>query len=114
MQLLLARAYRQAGDFTHAAKHFLHSEKPAEFADALYNWSKQGYPSESDLYLARAVLQLLSLENLRDANQVNEIYVAKCKDVGRSVDLPLFNFTRFLLLTLEVRGACGLIGRTRK
>lgn len=49
------------------------------------------------------MLQLLSLENLRDANQVHDVYVAKCKDAGRSVDLPLFNFTRFLLLTLEVR-----------
>jgi hypothetical protein len=33
---------------------------------------------------------------------VYEAYVAKCKGDGRPVDLPLFNFTRFLLLTLEV------------
>lgn len=57
LQLLLARAYRTAGDFTHAMKHFLHSENPQELADALFQWSTQGYPSESDLYLARAVLQ---------------------------------------------------------
>ncbi|EGZ13386.1 hypothetical protein PHYSODRAFT_316672 [Phytophthora sojae] len=101
LQLLLARAYRTAGDFTHAMKHFLHSENPQELADALFQWSTQGYPSESDLYLARAVLQLLSLENLRDANKVYEAYVAKCQSAGRPVDLPLFNFTRFLLLTLE-------------
>ncbi|ETK78310.1 hypothetical protein F441_15930 [Phytophthora nicotianae CJ01A1] len=101
LQLLLARAYRTAGDFTHALKHFLHAETPQELADALFQWSTQGYPSESDLYLARAVLQLLSLENLRDANKVYEAYVAKCQSVGRPVDLPLFNFTRFLLLTLE-------------
>ncbi|EEY68586.1 uncharacterized protein PITG_17700 [Phytophthora infestans T30-4] len=101
LQLLLARAYRTAGDFTHALKHFLHAENPQELADTLFQWSTQGYPSESDLYLARAVLQLLSLENLRDANKVYEAYVAKCQSVGRPVDLPLFNFTRFLLLTLE-------------
>lgn len=47
--------------------------------------------------------RLLSLENLRDANKVYEEYVAKCKAANRSVDLPLFNFLRFLLLTLEVR-----------
>lgn len=47
--------------------------------------------------------RLLSLENLRDANKVYEAYVAKCQSAGRPVDLPLFNFTRFLLLTLEVR-----------
>lgn len=101
LQLLLARAYRTAGDFTHALKHFLHAENPQELADTLFQWSEQGYPSESDLYLARAVLQLLSLENLRDANKVHEAYVAKCKSAGRPVDLPLFNFVRFLLLTLE-------------
>ncbi|KAG6611125.1 uncharacterized protein IUM83_15915 [Phytophthora cinnamomi] len=101
LQLLLARAYRTAGDFSHAMKHFLHAENPQELADTLFQWSTQGYPSESDLYLARAVLQLLSLENLRDANKVHEMYVAKCQSAGRPVDLPLFNFTRFLLLTLE-------------
>ncbi|KAG7383318.1 Golgi to ER traffic protein 4 [Phytophthora pseudosyringae] len=101
LQLLLARAYRSAGDFTHAMKHFLHAENPQELAEALFQWSTQGYPSESDLYLARAVLQLLSLENLRDANKVYEAYVAQCQGAGRPVDLPLFNYTRFLLLTLE-------------
>uniref|UniRef100_K3WSS6 Golgi to ER traffic protein 4 n=1 Tax=Globisporangium ultimum (strain ATCC 200006 / CBS 805.95 / DAOM BR144) TaxID=431595 RepID=K3WSS6_GLOUD len=101
LQLLLARAYRKAGDFTHAAKHYLHAENPSEFADALFEWSTHGYQSEYDLYLARVVLQLLSLENLRDANTLRDAYVAKCKDAKRPVDLPLFNFVRFLLLTLE-------------
>ncbi|KAL3658308.1 hypothetical protein V7S43_016696 [Phytophthora oleae] len=101
LQLLLARAYRTAGNFTHALKHFLHAENPQELAEALFEWSLKGYPSESDLYLARAVLQLLSLENLRDANKVYEAYVTKCQSAGRPVDLPLFNFSRFLLLTLE-------------
>ena len=47
--------------------------------------------------------RLLSLENLRDANKVYEAYVANCEHAGRAIDLPLINFTRFLLLTLEVR-----------
>lgn len=144
LQLLLARAHRNAGDYTHAAKHYLHAENPSEFADALFDWSKLGYQSEYDLYLARSVLQyvlfgsvtcvlvsvmaachlqhvclcrygweihrLLSLENLRDANKVYEEYVAQCKAANRSVDLPLFNFLRFLLLTLEVRFALDAIG----
>ncbi|DAZ97218.1 TPA: hypothetical protein N0F65_003849 [Lagenidium giganteum] len=101
LQLLLARAYQQAKDYTHAAKHYLHAEKPTEFGDMLVQWSKEGYASESDLYLARAVLQLLSLENLRDANKVNDTFIAAYKKENRPVDLPLFNFVRFLLLTLE-------------
>jgi hypothetical protein len=60
LQLMLARAYRAAGDFVHSAKHFLHAENPKEFAEMLFEWSQQGYPSESDLFLARAVLQYVS------------------------------------------------------
>ncbi|CEG38706.1 Uncharacterized conserved protein [Plasmopara halstedii] len=101
LQLLLARAYQVVGDYPHAMKHFLHAENPQELADTLFQWSSHGYPNEFDLYLARAVLQLLSLENLRDANKVYEVYVAKCQNASRPVDLPLFNFTRYLLLTLE-------------
>lgn len=101
LQLLLARAYRTAEDFSRAIKHFLHAENPHELADTLFQWSTHGYSNESDLYLTRAVLQLLSLENLRDANKVYEVYVAKCQNDKLSVDLPLFNFTRFLLLTVE-------------
>ncbi|TMW69322.1 hypothetical protein Poli38472_001478 [Pythium oligandrum] len=101
LQLLLARAHRQAGELTLSAKHFLHAENPVEFADMLFEWSKQGYPSEYDLYIARVVLQLLSLENLRDANKVYDEYTAKSKQAGRNLDLPLYNFLRFLLLTLE-------------
>lgn len=101
LQHLLALAYRQAKDFTHAAKHYLHAEKPVEFAAMLFEWANEGYASELDLYLARAVLQLLSLENLRDANKVYEEFVAACKKANKSTDMPLINFVRFLLLTLE-------------
>lgn len=61
LQLLLARAHRAAGDHTHAAKHFLHAESPAEFADALFEWSALGYQSEHDLFVTRAVLQCVYL-----------------------------------------------------
>lgn len=43
------------------------------------------------------------MENLRDANKVYDGYVELSKAANRPVDLPLFNFVRFLLLTLEVR-----------
>jgi hypothetical protein len=57
LQLLLSRAHRESGDFQHAAKHFLHAEAPAELAALVFDWSKKGYASEADLYVARAVLQ---------------------------------------------------------
>jgi hypothetical protein len=57
LQLLLARAYQSVGDYSHASKHYLHSENPSEFAKMLYTWSKEGYSSEVELYITRVVLQ---------------------------------------------------------
>ena len=57
IQVLLARAYYKGMEYKQAAKHYLHAEKPEEFAEFLLAWSKEGYPSESDLYIARSVLQ---------------------------------------------------------
>lgn len=97
LQLLLAQAYERAQDYESASKHFLHTEKPKEYATMLETWAKEGYASERDLFIARAVLQLLALENLRDANVVFEQYTKAFSDL----DTPLINFLSFLLQTLE-------------
>ncbi len=57
LQLLLSRAYKAHKDYIHAAKHYIHTENASEFAEMLFEWSKEGYPSELDLYIGRAVLQ---------------------------------------------------------
>lgn len=62
-----------------------------------------GYASERDLFLARAVLQLLCLGNLKDANAVRDEYLRKWEEQGVKLDSPLVHFIKFLLLTLEVR-----------
>ena len=67
----------------------------------LWEWSCKGYKSERDLFITRAVLQLLSLENLRDANAVFEAFNDKLAKKKVVLDSPLMNFTRFLLLTCE-------------
>lgn len=62
----------------------------------LVKWSQTGHKTERDLYLARGVLQLLSLENLRDANIVYNSFLTQAP-----ISSPLINFLRFLLVTLE-------------
>lgn len=123
-RLLQARLHTLAGRVCTAAgaehrpdaqKHYLEAFKPTEFAAFLHTWAGDGYESERDLFLARAVLQLLCLGNMRDANAVrNEYYrlagadaAAAAGAVGnKALDTPLCHFLRFLLLTLEVRKHC--------
>lgn len=85
--------------YSNAQRHFLEAAAPTEFAAFLLSWSSGGYKTERDLFLARAVLQLLALGNLRDANAVREHFTRP--DGGVVLDTPLSNFLRFLLLTLE-------------
>ncbi|KAF0740081.1 hypothetical protein Ae201684P_017062 [Aphanomyces euteiches] len=103
LQLWLSRVYTVEKDFTNANNHFLHAESPSEFTAMLLQHALEGYPSEADLYVARAVLQLAALENLRDANVVLTEFLAK-----KPLDTPLINFVKFLLRTLEKRDALPL------
>lgn len=117
-----------------AQRHFLEADAPEEFAgepravlagypsdvctslssppppspplaDFLHARAGEGYRTERDLFLARAVLQLLCLGNLRAANGVRDRFLSL--DPGGATETPLGNFIRFLLLTLEVRRCEG-------
>jgi hypothetical protein len=101
LRMLLAHAAKECGDFAGASQQYLFADEPEEFAALLWEWSGKGYASERDLFVARAVLQLLSLENLRDANLVFEGFKARAEKKGVKLDTPLMNFIRFLLVTCE-------------
>lgn len=107
LHLWTARAAVAAGPahFGDAQRHFLEANSAHEFGEFVYGWARSGYSVELDLFLARAVLQLLCLGNLRDANAVTDAFLAKAAADGVSdrIDTPLAHFLRFLLLTLEVR-----------
>ncbi|KDO24839.1 hypothetical protein SPRG_09672 [Saprolegnia parasitica CBS 223.65] len=96
LQLWLARVYTVATDYTSANNHFLHAEQPREMSHMLVAHAATGYASEADLFVARAVLQLICLENLRDANIVLTEFLA-----ARPLDTPLINCVKFILRTLE-------------
>jgi hypothetical protein len=118
LHLAAARACRGAGPqfAADAQRHFLEAAAPGEFAEFLVAWVRGGgaYAGEADLFLARAVLQLLALGNLGAANAVRERFVALAEagradgEAGAAVadvvdSSPLARFLRYLLLTAEVR-----------
>ncbi|OQS03058.1 hypothetical protein THRCLA_21250 [Thraustotheca clavata] len=96
LQLWLARVYTAAKDYTNANNHFLHAEKPEEMSRMLVEYAATGYASEADLFIARAVLQLICLENLRDANIVLKEFLSI-----RPLETPLINCVKFILRTVE-------------
>ena len=94
---LAGRANLKEGDILATSKHMIHAHRPDEFNTILIKWANSGPESERDLYLARAVLQLLCFENLRDANALNKLFRAEFPNL----DTPLMRFIGFLLRTLE-------------
>uniref|UniRef100_A0A7S3PQC7 Uncharacterized protein n=1 Tax=Aplanochytrium stocchinoi TaxID=215587 RepID=A0A7S3PQC7_9STRA len=98
---LAAKAKLRAGDPGGACQHFVHAHQPKEFAALLFQWSNQGYQNERDMFLARAIFQLLAQENLKDANIVFDTFCALLLTKSIKLEAPLFNFVRFLLKTLE-------------
>jgi len=98
LHLVLAETFWKEKDFGKAAKHFLRSDNPERFSEMLAEWSSVVYLSERDLVIARAVLQYLSLSNLKDANIVYQKFLKLSPNFPQT---PLINYIRFLLMTLE-------------
>lgn len=92
-----ALAALKESDITSATKHMLHAQRPDEFVRIVARWAKAGPKEEIDLHLARSVLLLLCLENLRDANAFNKGFHAEFPELKT----PLTQFIDYLLRTLE-------------
>lgn len=112
LHLLTARACVTAGSehYSDAQRRYLESYGAGtEFGNFLHDWStKEGYALERDLFVTRAVLQLLCLGNMKDANALRDEFVRLeteyCTMNNQSslcLETPLMHFTKFLLLTLE-------------
>jgi len=105
---MAAASFAQHGMYEKAQAHFLRGDEPTAFSEMLSQWSAQGYASEQDLFLARAVLGYIVLKNLRDANTVYECTLRTVRE-----QTPMHNFLKFLLLVLE-RDAAPLFQDLRK
>jgi len=101
LQLLCARSKVFMGDLPSAAEHYVHAHEPKEFASVLVKWSKMGYKSERSAFLARAVLQLLCQENIKDASALRSEFVSIWKHEGVALDDPLMNVTGYLIETVQ-------------
>lgn len=97
LHFAMASAAIKSKDFPLALKHLVHSHRPEELNKLIIVWSKAGPDSEIDLHYTRAILQLLCLENLRDANILFKFLKAEFP----SLDTPLIRFDGFLLRTLQ-------------
>lgn len=104
-----AAANVKIGNLVAANNNFVFAEDPENFAKFLVNWAQVGTKSNADntndpllahsnrdLYIARAVFQLLCVENVRDANKIYAIFVKQT-----NIDTPLIRFLGFLLKTVQ-------------
>lgn len=57
----LAKTYVEMNDYSQAQKYYIKGDSPQECADMLERRIKDGYASEADLFIARAVLQYVIL-----------------------------------------------------
>ena len=94
--------------YADAQRHYLEAESPVEFAAFLAKWAATGNAREADLFVVRAVLQLLCLGDLAGAHAL----AAAAGWEPRPRPTPASNFVRFLLLTLE-RDAAPLLRQLR-
>jgi hypothetical protein len=102
-----ACAYRRTGDASNACQRYMFSEQCEEYAQYLHELaSTKGYRGELDIFLARAVFQLLAVENIRDAIQVRAAFMLQCGG-KKTLDTPLMNCVE-LLLDVVQRGKPAL------
>ncbi|EFJ40193.1 hypothetical protein VOLCADRAFT_121754 [Volvox carteri f. nagariensis] len=87
-----------------ALPHFIRGEDAEEFAEALYSCARQGPSGEADLWLLRAVLQVLaaasgssSTAQMSYARALYDAFIAK----DSPLDTPTGHFTELVLLAVE-------------
>jgi len=105
---MAAATFAAHGMYEKAQPFFLRGDNPTNFSEMLCAWSAQGFQSEQDLFVARAVLGYLVLKNLKDANVVLDCTLQTVRE-----PTPMHNFLRFLLLVLE-RDAAPLFQDLRR
>lgn len=104
-----ACSYRRVGEASNACSRYMFSEHCEEYAAYLYDLATtQGYRGELDLFVARAVFQLLAVENIRDGVQVQHCFLKLVQEQsGKTLDTPLVNCTGLLVEVCQ-RGKQGL------
>ncbi|KAF0979025.1 hypothetical protein FDP41_002095 [Naegleria fowleri] len=94
----LGKLYFTLGNYEESNKNFLKSNSPDEFSAMISEWMKKGEKSEFDLFITRAVLQLLCAKKEEMARKVYKLLIEKTE---KETATPLLNFVKFLLLSIE-------------
>ncbi|XP_034249152.1 Golgi to ER traffic protein 4 homolog [Thrips palmi] len=100
----IAQIFWREKNYVLARYHFLHSTDGSSFAMMLVEiHTRQGYPSEVDLFITQVVLQYLCLHNKTTAADAFRCYTLKHPDIkpGPPFLEPLLNFIWFLLKAIE-------------
>jgi len=122
--------YQSRQEYNLSQRHYLRSDSYRDHAKMLLEWATKGFLSEFDLFIARAVLQYLCLENLAGANELLEIVTQQIQSQNQSMlasrlesesvvltdtslNTPLMHFIQFLLKTVE-RDAAPLFEMLRQ
>ncbi len=77
-------------DYVGASDALMKGEAYREHAGLLVEWAGQGFRSEVDLFIARAVMQYLCVENMKGANAVMKEFM----DAFEKLETPLTNFVK--------------------
>lgn len=113
VNLELASALRSIGEHGAAAQRLAAAEDPAvapAYVQLIAEWAPAGYPSEVDLFVARAVIDVLSGGGsgaLGYARALSDVALADARLSPRLADSPVFHFTQILLDLLQYRHRQG-------
>jgi len=108
---MIAKFFHKQKNYGKAQKYFLRGTLVEEFTVMVSEWSDNVEIEESDLVLAKIILQYLCLQNLKDANI---LFLSFLKIKPHFPETPMVNFLRFLLVTLERADAYSLFDMLRK
>eukprot|EP01080_Neovahlkampfia_damariscottae_P000794 gene794-9044_t len=100
---ILAQEYFKKNDYINAHKHFSRANSPEAHASMIFDWSLTGESSEKELFITRALLQLLCVSTAKESKIFFEEYLKLHSEVDDSFNskTPLFNFCKFLIMSVE-------------
>lgn len=89
----IAAIYWKRGEMSLANLHFLRCDAYENHCNMLIEWSNSGFKGETDLFLARVVLQYAALKNLEGANKVFTMFIAAFE----TLNTPMMNYLKFCM-----------------
>eukprot|EP00898_Chlorokybus_atmophyticus_P006529 jgi/Chlat1/6878/Chrsp51S00514 len=84
-------------DLFQVSRHYARSDEAEAFGDVLLTAAQHGDPCETDLFIARGVLQMLAAGRVDSARRLLDHYEAR-SSMPSLLDTPLIHFVQYLLI----------------